>query len=488
MLDFSLTLQMNTGIVAAIIFFVFEIIIFPITLYATSMVAAISLQNRVESGQTVTVKSIVFPLWGEGLLNGQVTHWILLLFRVIIIAIPVYLETRLKGIEKPLFETVTLPHTFEVNPVTDWTIYQNTSNDAIVILRENAEEIFSTCTRFNSEEWLIASVANITYLKNRKIGSILCVNGTEKPVYKRIRTVPDYAEQSSAMGLPPSVRRNFTIDVSISYGSKDSFPPTPSLDRRSITDYVFRVQSVTVRGKSEIECFTENIFMVLRNLSSLVMTFMCHNITGSVVDFLTVGTVALDFSNHATYPFENGTVYNTSSVLEISLLYLVGQLKFPEDPIFTAEHVINVDFLTTTPVDSADFEGKVRRLLYTKKDNRTTSVGLDETISATILDSVVLTAFLLEIAIVVVAGIIMFLIGRSKIRFQQIPTTLNGLSRCWVYNHAPVNMNHSGYVCLKLDHRSSDERGSSYPHLNGKDDDDIFSHIGTRKFSSDSEE
>lgn len=483
-----MTLPVNTGIVAAIIFFLFEIIIFPITLYATSKVAELSLQSRIESGQTVTVRSIVFPLWGDGLLNGQITHWFLLCLRIIIVAIPVYLETRLEAVEQPLFQTVTLPHTFEVNPVPNWPIYQNTSDDDIMILRDNAEEIFSICTAFNGDEWLVASVANITYLENRKIGTINCVKGTEAPVYKKIRTVPDYAEESTIPSFPPSVQRNISINVSISYGSKDSFASSPDLDLISIDEYVFRVRSISVKGAPEIECFTENIFHSLSNISSEVLLFMCHNITGNVVDFLNVGSLWVDFSNGATYPFENGTIHNASAVLEVSSLSLVGRLEFPAYPIFTAEHVMNVGLLFQTLHDSSLFEGAVHRVLYTKKDNRSTTVRLEETRSATTLDSVVLIAFLSEIGVVVFAGIVMFLIWRSKIRFQQIPTTLNGLSQCWVYNHAPVGTNLSGYVCLKIDHASIDGKGSSLSNCNGvHDDEDIFSHIGTRKPSTDGE-
>lgn len=181
----SVALPVSIGIAAAIIFFVFEIIVFPILNYATSKCAVLSIQRRLEKGYHVTVKSLSFPLWSEGLLGGLKTHWLLVLFRIILVLIPVYLESKLVPLKQPSFNTLLLPHTFAVHPVLNWYEYQQRNKLDIDYLRDIAENIYIRCTSYDEDGWLIALAANVTYLKNGGMKNFSCVEGTQTRVFRK---------------------------------------------------------------------------------------------------------------------------------------------------------------------------------------------------------------------------------------------------------------------------------------------------------------
>ena len=266
--DFSLVVPLSTGVIAAIIFFIFEIIVFPLTFSATSKAAAFSLQRRTKKGQSIKVRSINFPVWTEGLLDGQKTHWGLLIVRIVFIAIPVYLETRLQTVEQPVFETIVLPHTYEVNPVKDSVIYGDTTNESLLNLQNNAELVANACTHYDADGWLIATVGNVTYQENREnVERVICMNGTEKRLYRPISKLPHYVQSHpnhERIAMPPSIPGNFTISASISYGSAAAF-------QGSVDDFQGSVDAV--QGSEELPNPPElphiNRFFRVENLSIL---------------------------------------------------------------------------------------------------------------------------------------------------------------------------------------------------------------------------
>lgn len=488
MSDYSLTVFLNPGIIAAFVFFIFEIVIFPLTFFATSRVAALTLQRNAENGKCIRIRSIIFPLWSKGLLNGEKAHWVLLIIRMIIIALPVYLETRLERKEIPKFQTTVLPHTFEVNPITNWVSYGHETNDSIIALRENGQQASTVCTTFDGYGWVVALVANVTYHENGDFEKISCVNGTKKRVFKPVRAVPDYAQISNSSLSRPEIIGNYTLNINISYGTVDSFPSSPETERLPLADALYRIENITITSKEKnvrgLHCFFPNHLQQLVNLSSTFFDILCQNDTGKIVDYLNpdIKRTPVNFAKQSEpNHFENRSIQHASAQINVGVLYIVGRLEFPGTPVFTAEHLNNVDFVQPPLKTIDDFNLVVDRILYTKHDNRTTQIRLDSTEEVTVLDSVFLFTLLAEIVFVIIAAAAMLLVGTLYIRLNGIPTTVNGLSKCWAHYDSYDAPKSQSYVHLRM--KNHLHHGPKYllEYCAGDEVGDILSHVGTGK-------
>lgn len=315
MLDFSITLTVSSGIVAAFVFCLFEVLIFPLTLFATSTLAALTMQRRGKKGKPIKIRGIVFPLWSEGLLNGQRTHWILLGIRIIIVGIPVYLETRVQAEEQPLYETVVFPHTFEVNPVTNWVNYMHNAKNNIGMLRRNAAMIGNRCLHYREDRFVDASVANVSYFLNGQAFKVSCLNGTERRILKaRPYDLPEeLEEQSRRPDGTLFIKGNLSLNISISFGTVDSFQPTVDSASHD-SDLIFRVNRITALNNPHAQCFSENNFNPLHNISSVPLKIMCQMKSADLLLYLTAGapnrTVKADFGLHGPKSIKNNTIEN----------------------------------------------------------------------------------------------------------------------------------------------------------------------------------
>lgn len=492
MSDFSITVHLSPGIIAAFVFFIFEIVILPLTLFTTSKLAALALQKRLKDGNFIPVRSIIFPLYGEGLLNCQKSHWILLIVRIILVGIPVYLETRLKSRDLPIHQTTILPIAYEVSPKENWVTYANESDDSFSVLRKTGLQIARRCTSFDRDGWIVASVANVTFLKNMYVDTLSCVNGTEKRILRQVIQVPDHAEVSNIPSMPVIIRQNITLQVSISYGTVDSFSPSAETGFVSGYDAAFRVRNLTVLNKtkynSALQCFSEKQLLVLWNISSTIIDVICQNVTGGIVDFQTPSFSPIDFSTQSTpSALENGTIYYVTALLNVTVMFLNGRVEFPGHAIFTGEHIVNrgpeVSGYISKLYTPAEFQRIIHKILYTKRENRTTVMRLESTEKVTDLDSVFLSVLITEILLVIAAAGAVHFIASFNLKLQDIPTNLNGLSECWARQSLPPDSKGRAYVNLMINEKCDSEMKFMLANTDGIADnnDNIFSYIGTPK-------
>lgn len=444
---FSVTLPVSTGIVAAVIFLFFEIIIFPCTMYATSKCAILSLEKRLKKGKSVVLKSISFPVWNDGLLERQTTHRLLLILRMLIMLIPLYLETRISSMELPLVENVFLPEFFEVNPVTDLAHYRNFSRDGTSVgtstLRNIALTVLERCTKYVKDGWVVASIANLTYLNDGYINRISCLRGTEKRIFRYawnyLEHETDEWRLSTLSPAPSHSIFNVSANISILIGDRELFPIYPDpYNQGPLSDVrpYFRVESIDVLAHRGFECFgNKGIFAFRRRHDPFDW---CQKKNGNFVEFWFPDefSESLDFSTaNIVRQFKKGIIQQVSLIFNISELYSVGTFEFPGSPTFTAEHVINIDSQGVLHVLRGNFEDGIRRILYTRRENRTITITLDKTKSVTTLDGIFVMLLNLELLLVVTFWMSMFFISKMKSRLQEIPASLNGLSRCWARAH-----------------------------------------------------
>lgn len=456
--DFSITVSVNSGVVAAFVFFLFEILIFPLILYGTSTLAALTMQRRGKKGESIRVKSIMFPMWGEGLLSGQKSHLLLLVIRIIVIGIPVYMETRLQAREQPLFKTVVLADAFEINPTTNWVKYEKTAEDDIKTLRGNAAIIGERCLDFHEDRWLVARAANLSYLAGRYAYGISCLNGTEKRVLKfRPDDLPPELEDDSKRREPFTpfyLRQNLTLGITVSYGSIDSFSAIFNTTRLQ-SNMIFRVRNITVLRDSRVQCFSENNFNILENITSVHLKIMCQMKSGDLFLYLTPGapnrTVNFDFGLQPLVPLKNRTI-NTAHKEITTRVACPSWVEYMDPPLLTAEHIANIGPDFDLPITGIEFLDLFPRVLFRKKQNRTITIRLNQTKQVTVLDSIFIFGFVTETAFVIVFAVIMFIVARFRLGLEVVPTTLNGLSQCWAHQDSKIKTK-GNHVNLSLTHQ-----------------------------------
>lgn len=123
-----------------------------------------------------------------------------------------------------------------------------------------------------------------------------------------------------------------------------------------------------------------------------------------------------------------------------------------EQPIITAEHFVNIGSDFDLPLSGLEFLETLPQILYTKKDNRTTTIRLNQTKQATVLDSTFVFAFAAEMVFVTVLAVVMFFVAQYRLGLEVVPTTLNGLSQCWAHQNSDVKTE-TGHVHLSLNEK-----------------------------------
>ena len=471
MSNFAIVVPISTGLIAAIIFFIFEVFLFPLIFYATSRMAALSLQRHAEKGQPVRVKSIPFPMWTEGLLAGHRTHWVLFIFRIVLIVISVYLETRLRTEELSRFDTFILPHVFEVNRRADLLTYENYSDEKIWNLRRDAELVARTCMTYHGDGWVTASDANVSYDKNENLVDFNCMDWTERRIYKRyvineskdIVSIFEYffflAHNSALHKMLHS--GDLTFQANVSFGTLDAYPASDTFPINRLetprSKPCYRIENVSLLNSNKtVQCFGPRSLEPLpyRHNRFVHLLFMCNNYTSDGVMFWTVNHYKADLLLQITIPVRNGTLQYASLNFSASSIYVVAHINFSGPPLFTAEHFVTYTIWPNPlPVDEFSFNPLVQRLMYTRKDNRSTNLRLDSKKQVTVLDSVFLSVIISEIIIIAFGGIVMLLISKYYLRIEEIPTTLDGLSHCWVHQDPDIPIRDDKFVSLILAHQ-----------------------------------
>ena len=222
--------------------------------------------------------------------------------------------------------------------------------------------------------------------------------------------------------------------------------------------------------------------------NALFVDIMCNNYTESSVFFLVPPFAPNFMPTNLTSPLDNRTIHHTTSIISIPKLFLESQIEFAGPVLFTAEHIMNGLDMITRPMSESDFQRHVRRVLYSKKDGRKTTIRLNTTRQMTVLDSVFLLVISIEIAVSILCGTIMLFIARLHLHLEEIPTTLNGLSQCWAKLDPAANIKGEKFVLLALNHkRTSGKRQNKTAHEMNHDNS-IFTYVGAGPNGSSAEQ
>ncbi|KAI0565256.1 hypothetical protein FGB62_20g214 [Gracilaria domingensis] len=375
-----LEIPFSTGIVAGFLFLIFELFVFPVVTESTSKVASLLLNRKFEKGKSVQVKGLKFKLWNEGLLHRYPSHLLLLLIRVLCVALPVYLETRLESTGVPILVSKRIENAFVAEPRDDWIIYQS-ELDPIIVLRDNAETVFDRCVDSDENGFVTAKTANVTYNANRLVDNVKCIESTSKRLFRYINELPPFVIPSELPAFPAAHKTEAQLSISWIQGPVLSFQPSPDRERFEdvITegnDYgedlteLFQVTEVRVLNMDGIECFTENSLQTVFGEGTPVVKLMCQNVTANNADFYSAGTNSIEVNNNSKMSTDNNNLTSANGTMAAPL-YFVGRLQFEEQVIFNAGHFVNVDFITDPPLGEQDFRSIVRRILYSKADNIT---------------------------------------------------------------------------------------------------------------------
>lgn len=430
----------GNGLVAAFVFLIFELLVFPVLLDSTSKVASLFLDARARRGKQLRVESLRFSLWNEGLVNGHKSHLFLLLVRITCVAIPVYLETRLESRKVPIRVSRKIEHAFVVAPQDDWITYQDRSSDPIIILRENAELAYDRCVRIDRDSWVSAKVANVTYSANRYVHSLECVNGTARRLFRDFPELPPHVNPSKGSGIPARYDKNVSLSMTWIQGPLYAFPPSPARARLE-TDgdddakkrIIFRMEELKVRNLNGIECFAPKELREISISGEPNLNFICQNATDNNVDFYTAAPLKGSVGKGALEIGSDSRTNDTKLITQIRNvdLFFVGRLQFANDMVLNGSHIANVDFITQFPLAIQDFRGVLRRVLYSKASNISVSIPGGEFSESTLLDKTILTVGGLEIFAVLLFGAMVQLYFLRWGKHIQRPNTLNGLSECW---------------------------------------------------------
>eukprot|EP00737_Agarophyton_chilense_P001873 gb/GEZJ01002120.1/.p1 GENE.gb/GEZJ01002120.1/~~gb/GEZJ01002120.1/.p1 ORF type:complete len:488 (-),score=48.44 gb/GEZJ01002120.1/:4192-5655(-) len=434
-----LELPFGNGVTAAIIFLLFELVVFPVLLDATAKVAYFFIYARAKRGNQIQVEALKFPFWSEGLFHRNRSHLFLLVLRIVCIAFPVYLETRLISREVPTHVSTGFRNAFVVSPQDDWDQYQDRFEVPILILRENSERVFDECVQSDGDNWVSGRVANVTYAPNKYIQSLECVDGTAKRVFRQVDELPPFVHSSDTVGYASRHENNITVLISWIEGPLAAFAPSPGRSlREGVVDdddvrMMFEVQNITVTNLKGIECFTSRSLQSSFTDDGIVMSLMCQNVTGRNVDYyMSAESAVINAINNETRGINANATTTTMVTGRVDAsLFFVGRLQFENEILLNAGHFPNVDFITVLPFGVQDFRSVLRRVLYTRADNITVSVPGEKVAIRTILDEKFITIAAAEIVLVLLFGMTVQFLWRKRYRHHARPNTVDGLSKCW---------------------------------------------------------
>ncbi|KAI0556804.1 hypothetical protein FGB62_399g01 [Gracilaria domingensis] len=425
-------LPFGNGGTAALVFLIFELLVFPILVTATANAASLFSHTLAKKNKNIRVHSLSYPLWNEGLYSRQWSHALLFLLRLVCVAIPVYLETRLDFRDHHHLVTKRVQNAFVSEPVLDWLNYSTQRNSSIYDLRDQAELVFDRCSFTDEDGWVTASVGNVTYSSRNDLLFINCIDGTDKQIYRTKGELPDKADLDFWLHgkLRPGDLRG---KLSFSFVEGPLVVLQPSFENdfylRNETAYEPKSVNVSVANASGFECFLPSFEPV-----EIDFEFLCQHISGNVIDYY---YVVKDFNEVSSSQREYSPRGENSSVYDVTIgpldvvLQKLGTLEFREQVLVTAEHVVNIGigFGFGSTLDGLFTD--LRSVLYTRTDNLTVIVPGEEVSQRTIVDEVIIIVGAIEVGAIVVFGLAIQLCFMYRWGHVQSPNTVDGLSQCW---------------------------------------------------------
>ncbi|KAI0562874.1 hypothetical protein FGB62_50g214 [Gracilaria domingensis] len=396
-----------------------------------------------------------FPLWTEGLTRGQVSHVVLLLIRIILVAVPVYLETRLISQGDPELVSRTVPDGLIPEPTDDWLMYQNTWGEDIYELRSLGLKTYLACTNMEEDGWVWAKVANVTYTSNSQT-EIRCVSNTRRPVYRLDEEIIDY--------LAEDIAENVTLAISVNQGRVEEFLPDLVLhgtyEEAKPGDEAFRVVSARVVNDTDLECFLADsvkagISCPVNGRGSIEWRGWCQRVEGRVVRFYSLRMLLDDvqMSNDSSI---RGAITARNGTLATVVRYR-GNFEFKDRILLNAQHLANVD---PGFGDSAHASDVARLVLYAKSKNNCVQVPSGLILERTEIELDMVFIGVAEIMVVVILAMLLQIGSRSVWTSVQEPNTVGGLSRFWAQYEElgkPKLKRGQKWVTLKLYQTIGDE-------------------------------
>ncbi|KAI0558241.1 hypothetical protein FGB62_225g09 [Gracilaria domingensis] len=428
-------LPFGNGGTAALLFLIFELLVFPILVTATANAASLFSHTSAKKDKNIRVHSLSYPLWNEGLYSRQWSHALLFLLRLVCVAIPVYLETRLDFRDHHHLVTKRVQNAFVSEPVLGWLNYSNHANGSIYDLRGQAQLVFDRCSFTDQDGWVTASVGNVTYSSRNDLLLINCIDGTDKQIYRTKGELPGEADLDFLLHgeLRPGDLRG-KLSFSFVEGPRVVLQPSFESDfyLPNETAYEPKSVNVSVANASGFECFLPSFY----RSNGIDFQFNCHNISGNVIDYY---SVVKDVNDVSSSQRENSSKGENSSVYDVSIgpldvvLQKLGTLEFRERVLVTAEHVVDSDFGSGSLLPRT-LEGlftAIRTVLYTRTDNLTVILPGEEVSQRTIVDEVIIIVGAIEVGAIVVFGLAIQLCFKYRWGHVQSPNTVDGLSQCW---------------------------------------------------------
>ena len=419
-----IVLPFGTGITAAFIFLFCELFLFPILIQTTSKLASIRTIRSCKEKNAIRISQFRSPIWSEGLLRRQNSHKILFFLRIALIAIPVYLETRLISDFKPIIENQVVDTAFIVKPRADWVNYQNTTGIPAVLLRDYAELAFESCTGVDSDGWVTAKDVNVSVSTHN--GTIYrqprCIEGTERSVFRLDQDMPGI-DLNINNSFIPETKGPYNLTVTWYEGESNFFPPSPDRDRFLTGGRLSVITNVSVND-TNVKCFHTTYFESQTEPGQVVVDLICQTVTDSKITFFS----AMNQAESNVTLTKNG-LNEMQGSFESSIIEL-GTIEFRDTTLLNGGHLINTDLSTSTNlILFSDLNNLIRRSLYSQVNGKKFPLVDGKTRTRTILDGEFIAIAMCETVLVLSVALIVQMYTRKK--YRNIPTTTDGLSAAW---------------------------------------------------------
>ncbi|KAI0558665.1 hypothetical protein FGB62_195g01 [Gracilaria domingensis] len=478
-------LPFGNGITAAILFFVFELVFIPILIDSTSRAASFLVDRRANKDIHIRVSSLPYPLWNEGLLSREWSHLLLFLFRMTCIAIPVYLETRLEYREQPVMVTRSLPNAFVITskvelPFNEQVLLQNETSDF--------SNVLNTCSFIDEEGWLVARLANVTYVPGE-----ISIDFRTFPQFEEDFSLDDFGnEPDYDSGYSPGDETEFetsthTITSNLLYevfcidGTEETLFRVIEAENIRETDPYSRDPNITLHLSPEIvdsfsvvnhlkidaivsdgegiDCFIPVLTTWFQ--SGKTLTISCHKKLGKRIFFYTTSAhvdVFREQNSSIVTPAE--ALVNIVPESFTVMLQFVAAIEFKEQIMLDAEFLMKQEDPVIEELDSS-LSG-VSRLyhalgiyLYTKTENESVTMAGESVHERTILDRHVIIIGGIELSVIILFELVVRLCFFCCAHEIQKPNTVEGLSESWSRAITPATTSvKNSRVRLKLRKRT----------------------------------
>lgn len=372
--------------------------------YSTSILASLFLYRNARKGNDVVINNMKFPLWSEGLSRHQTSHFYLLAIRIVLIAIPVYLETTLDSRDDPEMVSKTVAHAFVPQPVDDWFTYQLRSGEHIDSLRRTGLNAFFACTFVDEKGWVWAKVANVTYIHEHDVHQIRCVSSTEQPIYSLTEATVKYGlenEQYLKMNVSWTEGRVADFHQALVLKGKFGREALPN-------ETAFRIHNLVALNDTAVEC---HVPLTVLTRFSKPWRGWCQKEGPIGVAFYSLRVDMDQFPMHnlSYEPRDRGLCGNSckfrirNATAVVKIIYR-GSFEFKDKILLGAKHMANYVPDYGSSLRASDI---ARSILYSKASNVTVVTSSGRTLPRTEIEERAIIITISEIVVVLLFALML---------------------------------------------------------------------------------